>query len=67
LLCQLFVAFPGQPESLAFVPLSLFKIMRKIIAMKLQLQIYLDTSFKGLSMKDKKKILQSSCFQYLTF
>lgn len=54
LLCQLFVAFPGQPESLAFVPLSLFKIMRKVIAMELQLQIYSDASSKALSFKDKK-------------
>lgn len=67
LLCQLSVAFPGQPESLAFVPLSLFKITRKIIAMELQLQIYLDASFEGLSIKDKKKILLFSCFVYVTF
>lgn len=67
LLCQLFVAFPGQPESLAFVPLSLFKMMRKIIAMELQLQIYSDASSKALSFKDKKKILLFPCFAYLTF
>lgn len=53
MLCQLLVAFPGQPESLAFVLLSLFK--RKIIAMELQLQVYLDASVKGLAIKDKKK------------
>lgn len=66
LLCQLFVAFPGQPESLAFVPLFLFKIRRKIIVTELQLQIYLDASFKGISIKDKKKILLLSSFAYLT-
>lgn len=53
MLCQLLVAYPGQPESLAFVLLSLFK--RKIIAMELQLQVYLDASVKGLAIKDKKK------------
>lgn len=53
MLCQLLVVFLGQPESLAFVPLSLFK--RKIIAMELQLQVYLDASVKGLAMKDKMK------------
>lgn len=65
LLCQLFVAFPGQPESLAFVPLFLFKIRRKIIVMELQLQIYLDASFKGISVKDTTKILLLSSFIYL--
>lgn len=53
LLPQLLVPFPGQPESLAFVLLSLFK--RKIIAMELQLQVYLDTAVQGLAIKDKKK------------
>lgn len=53
MLCQLLVAFSGQPESLAFVPLSLFK--RKIIAMELQLQVYLDASVKDLAIKDKMK------------
>lgn len=53
MLCQLLVAFPGQPESLAFVLLSLFK--RKIIAVELQLQVYLDASVKSQAIKDKKK------------
>lgn len=65
LLCQLLVAYPGQPESLAFVLLSLFK--RKIIAMELQLQVYLDASVKGLAIKDKKKKLLFFSYVYITF